>query len=89
VEDKEPRVRVAAIDTLSNCLKAVTQVPCSDANVFPEYILPNLANVIDKMYILENFEYKPLSSQVYQDESVLVRAAYAAKISELAETALR
>ncbi|XP_065349993.1 phosphoinositide 3-kinase regulatory subunit 4 [Cloeon dipterum] len=70
VEDIEPRVRVSAVNTLTYCLGAVSQVPCSDANVFPEYILPNLANI-------------------YQDKSVLVRAAYASKVSELAEIALR
>nr|CAD7263978.1 unnamed protein product [Timema shepardi] len=70
VHDPFPRVRVRAIQTLTKCLALVKNVPCSDANVFPEYVLPSLAPVVN-------------------DEVVIVRAAYAENIAQLAETALR
>ncbi|XP_017771764.1 PREDICTED: phosphoinositide 3-kinase regulatory subunit 4 [Nicrophorus vespilloides] len=41
--DVNSRVKVAAINTVTNCLKMVKKVPRSDANVFPEYVLPGLA----------------------------------------------
>lgn len=41
--DQWSRVRASAVHTLTNCLKLVDNVPRSDANVFPEYILPGLA----------------------------------------------
>lgn len=43
--DPFPRVRVRAIHTLTSCLELVKSVPCSDANIFPEYVLPGLAAV--------------------------------------------
>ncbi|XP_071440948.1 phosphoinositide 3-kinase regulatory subunit 4 [Hetaerina americana] len=70
LHDPFPRVRVMAIHTLTKCLSLVKLVPCSDANIFPEYVLPNLAMVI-------------------HDEAVMVRAAYAENIAQLAITALR
>ncbi|GLH13555.1 Phosphoinositide 3-kinase regulatory subunit 4 [Gryllus bimaculatus] len=70
VHDSFPRVRVRAIETLTKCLALVKAVPCSDANVFPEYVLPGLAAVT-------------------HDDSVIVRAAYAENIAQLAETALK
>lgn len=70
VHDAFPRVRVRAIETLTKCLALVKTVPCSDANIFPEYVLPGLAAVT-------------------HDESVIVRAAYAENIAQLAETALK
>lgn len=41
--DQWSRVRATAIHTLSNCLALVKKVPRNDANIFPEYILPDLA----------------------------------------------
>ncbi|XP_067007759.1 phosphoinositide 3-kinase regulatory subunit 4 [Anabrus simplex] len=70
IHDSFPRVRVRAIQTLTKCLALVKTVPCSDANIFPEYVLPGLAAVT-------------------HDEAVIVRAAYAENIAQLAETALR
>nr|CAD7589508.1 unnamed protein product [Timema genevievae] len=70
VHDPFPRVRVRAIQTLTKCLALVKNVPCSDANIFPEYVLPSLAPVVN-------------------DEVIIVRAAYAENIAQLAETALR
>jgi hypothetical protein len=45
VHDPFPRVRVRAIHTVTRCLELVKAVPCSDANIFPEYVLPGLAAV--------------------------------------------
>lgn len=42
-QDSMPTVRVAAIDTLTSCLCLVKDLPRSDANVFPEYVLPSIA----------------------------------------------
>ena len=40
--DRFSSVRIAAFNCITDCVKAVTNVPVSDANIFPEYILPNL-----------------------------------------------
>ncbi|EAA06372.6 AGAP000602-PA [Anopheles gambiae str. PEST] len=42
-QDAAPRVRVCSLNTLTRCLRLVRQLPRSDANVFPEYILPAIA----------------------------------------------
>lgn len=44
-QDSSPNVRVAALDTLTQCLCLVTRLPRSDANVFPEYVLPAISNL--------------------------------------------
>lgn len=41
--DQNARVKVSAINTITKCLDLVRSVPRSDANIFPEYILPGLA----------------------------------------------
>lgn len=41
--DQNARVKVSAINTITKCLALVKRVPRSDANIFPEYILPGLA----------------------------------------------
>ncbi|CAA9997654.1 unnamed protein product [Nesidiocoris tenuis] len=45
INDPFPRVRVYAVHTLRKALSYVKVVPPSDANVFPEYILPGLSQV--------------------------------------------
>ncbi|KAF6214508.1 hypothetical protein GE061_009251 [Apolygus lucorum] len=45
ISDPFPRVRVHAVHTLQKALSYVKAVPPSDANVFPEYILPGLQQV--------------------------------------------
>ncbi|XP_077998060.1 phosphoinositide 3-kinase regulatory subunit 4-like [Glandiceps talaboti] len=45
VNDSFPRVRATALKTLTQSLALVKAVPRSDANIFPEYILPNLAHL--------------------------------------------
>jgi hypothetical protein len=52
VRDPFPRVRVRAIHTVANCLELVKSVPCSDANIFPEYVLPGLAAVSGTLYVV-------------------------------------
>ncbi|KAG5671298.1 hypothetical protein PVAND_001503 [Polypedilum vanderplanki] len=42
-QDASANVRVAALDTLTQCLCLVKNLPRSDANVFPEYVLPSIA----------------------------------------------
>ncbi|XP_050303340.1 phosphoinositide 3-kinase regulatory subunit 4 [Anthonomus grandis grandis] len=41
--DNSSRVKIAAINTITKCLDLVQRLPRSDANIFPEYILPELA----------------------------------------------
>ena len=42
LRDHFPSVRIAAFRALTSCVRAVKRIPISDANIFPEYILPNL-----------------------------------------------
>uniref|UniRef100_A0A182QQ95 non-specific serine/threonine protein kinase n=1 Tax=Anopheles farauti TaxID=69004 RepID=A0A182QQ95_9DIPT len=42
-QDAAPRVRVCSLNTLTRCLRMVRKLPRTDANVFPEYILPAIA----------------------------------------------
>lgn len=44
VSDKIPRVRARAITAITKSVKLVTIVPKNEANIFPEYILPNLVS---------------------------------------------
>lgn len=44
-KDKYPKVRVAVIQTLTECLTLIKSIPRSDSNIFPEYILPNLSHI--------------------------------------------
>lgn len=41
--DPTNRVKISAINTITKCLNLVKRIPRSDANIFPEYILPGLA----------------------------------------------
>lgn len=41
--DSNARVKIAAINIVTDCLELVKKVPRSDANIFPEYILTGLA----------------------------------------------
>jgi phosphoinositide-3-kinase regulatory subunit 4 len=44
-QDISANVRVAALNTLTQCLCLVENLPRSDANIFPEYILPSIAHL--------------------------------------------
>ncbi|XP_044166785.1 phosphoinositide 3-kinase regulatory subunit 4-like [Acropora millepora] len=43
VNDSLPQVRAQALKILSHCLQLVGNMSCSDANIFPEYVLPSLS----------------------------------------------
>ena len=56
-----PQVRAQALKILSHCLQLVRSVPRSDANIFPEYVLPSLSwltqdqeDIVRIAYITEN-----------------------------------
>lgn len=42
LNDRFASVRIAAFNCITDCVQAVDHVPLGDANIFPEYILPNL-----------------------------------------------
>ena len=42
LKDHFPSVRIAAFQALTSCVRVIKRIPLSDANIFPEYILPNL-----------------------------------------------
>ncbi|KAL5015431.1 hypothetical protein ScPMuIL_009701 [Solemya velum] len=44
-EDPYPQVRAETVRTITRCLSNIKSVPRSDANVFPEYIFPNLSHL--------------------------------------------
>ncbi|XP_036323773.1 phosphoinositide 3-kinase regulatory subunit 4 [Rhagoletis pomonella] len=44
-QNSSAKVQVEAIETLTACLSMVRHIPLSDANVFPEYILPSIAKL--------------------------------------------
>eukprot|EP00124_Ichthyophonus_hoferi_P000161 Ihof_evm25s5 gene=Ihof_evmTU25s5 len=73
LRDSVQLVRACAVRTLARLMEIVTVVPLSEANIFPEYILPSLSHIAG-----EN-----------GDEEVMVRVAYAENMASLAETALR
>lgn len=52
-----PRVRILSIHTLTKVLGLVKNVPCSDANIFPEYVLPGLAPLTNDPVILVRSAY--------------------------------
>ncbi|XP_030749901.1 phosphoinositide 3-kinase regulatory subunit 4 [Sitophilus oryzae] len=43
--DNNSRVKISAVNTITKCLDLVQKLPRSDANIFPEYILPELAQL--------------------------------------------
>ena len=42
LKDHFPSVRIAAFQALTSCVRVIKRIPLSDANIFPEYILPSL-----------------------------------------------
>lgn len=44
-QNSSAKVQVQAIETLTTCLSMVKEIPRSDANVFPEYILPAITKL--------------------------------------------
>uniref|UniRef100_A0A8D8G8I8 non-specific serine/threonine protein kinase n=1 Tax=Culex pipiens TaxID=7175 RepID=A0A8D8G8I8_CULPI len=56
-QDASPRVRVCALDTLTHCLGLVRNLPRSDANIFPDYILPAIAPLATDSSIMVRVAY--------------------------------
>ena len=44
ITDDVPRVRAHTITSITSCVCLVKNVPRSEGNIFPEYILPNLVS---------------------------------------------
>ncbi|XP_072035782.1 phosphoinositide 3-kinase regulatory subunit 4-like isoform X1 [Amphiura filiformis] len=57
VNDPLPRVRAEAVRTLTQTLSIVKSVPRSDANIFPEYILPNLSPTTQDEIVMVRVAY--------------------------------
>ncbi|KAF2363453.1 WD40 repeat [Trinorchestia longiramus] len=45
-------VRACAVDCITYCLSLVTAIPRQDANIFPEYIVPSLAKLVQDPCVL-------------------------------------
>jgi phosphoinositide-3-kinase regulatory subunit 4 len=45
INDSFPQVRAQAIRTISACLAGIDSLPASDANVFPEYVFPQMSHL--------------------------------------------
>lgn len=73
-------MRVSAIHTLTKCLDLVKNIPPSDVNIFPEYILPGLAHltqdeaVIVRAAFAENIACLSHIALRYLDNSHLMKA---------------
>lgn len=55
--DAAQRVRVNALHTLTICLCLVKELPRSDANVFPEYVLPSIAPLATDISVMVRVAY--------------------------------
>ncbi|XP_054707486.1 phosphoinositide 3-kinase regulatory subunit 4-like [Uloborus diversus] len=56
-KDKYAKVRVAVVQTLTECLSLIKSIPRSDSNIFPEYILPNLAHIAHDEAVIVRMAY--------------------------------
>ena len=57
INDSVPRVRARALRTLTQTLQLVQMLPSNEGNIFPEYILPALANLPDDQEVLVRIAY--------------------------------
>ena len=57
VNDSLPQVRAQALKILSHCLQLVRSVPRSDANIFPEYVLPSLSWLTQDQEVIVRIAY--------------------------------
>jgi phosphoinositide-3-kinase regulatory subunit 4 len=55
--DASPNVRVSALDCLTESLCLVKDLPRSDANVFPEYVLPSIAPLATDSSVIVRIAY--------------------------------
>lgn len=51
------RVRVCAIDTLTDCLQLITEITRRDADVFPEYVLPAISPLATDCAVIVRVAY--------------------------------
>ncbi|GFQ80252.1 phosphoinositide 3-kinase regulatory subunit 4 [Trichonephila clavata] len=56
-KDKYPKVRVAVLQTLTECLSLIKSISRSDSNIFPEYILPNLSHIAHDEAVIVRMAY--------------------------------
>lgn len=57
VNDPLPQVRAQALKILTQCLQLVRSMPRSDANIFPEYILPSLSWLTQDQEVIVRIAY--------------------------------
>ncbi len=57
IGDSVPRVRARALWTLTQTLQLVQMLPPNEGNIFPEYILPALANFPDDQEVIVRIAY--------------------------------
>ena len=57
IGDSVPRVRARALWTLTQTLQLVQMLPPNEGNIFPEYILPALANFPDDEEVIVRIAY--------------------------------
>lgn len=90
--DQSARVRVFALHTLTACLEMVKDVPRSDANVFPEYVLPLIAPLASDASVVVRVAYaQNICKRNIQNYFFLCYFNYIKKKNSatLAETAVR
>ena len=76
VTDSLPQVRAQALKTLSQCLQLVRNIQRSDANIFPEYILPSLSLLAQDTEVIVRISYA---------ENIASLAEVALKFLEMAQ----
>ncbi|XP_031568622.1 phosphoinositide 3-kinase regulatory subunit 4-like [Actinia tenebrosa] len=76
VNDTLPQIRAQAIKTLTHCLHLVKNITRSDANIFPEYILPSLSWLTQDAEVVVRLAYA---------ESIASLAETALKFLEMAQ----
>ena len=76
VTDSLPQVRAQALKTLSQCLQLVRNIQRSDANIFPEYILPSLSLLAQDIEVIVRISYA---------ENIASLAEVALKFLEMAQ----
>lgn len=79
VRDRYPKVRASAFRTLTECLTLVKSLPRSDYNIFPEYILPNLADLAVDEAVVVRMAYA---------ENIAVLAETALRFLEMAQISM-
>ena len=57
VNDSLPQIRAQALKILTQCLQLVRSIPRSDANIFPEYILPGLSWLTQDQEVIVRIAY--------------------------------